>query len=274
VVVGAAGLARVVVATPDPNPLVCGRGLAYLREHRVHVVEGVLAAEAERLNVAFFTAMRKGRPWVVMKVATSLDGAVAAAAGGRTPLTSSDANRRVHRFRAEVDAIGVGSNTVLADDPQLTVRGVYRDRPLTRVILDSRLRTPETAAVLRTREYGPIVVATTEEACQLHAARAKALHDAGADFIVTPRRDLALTLRALGAREIRSLVLEGGPAVHRAAWEGRLVDRVQVFITPRWLGPSSVRWDMPPDFSLAALAGAQVTPLGPDVLVEAACSRD
>src|SRR5262249_52915761 len=159
-----------------------------LREHQVDVTEGVLAAEAERLNVAFFTAMRKGRPWVVMKVATSLDGAVAAAPGQRTPLTSPAANRWVHRLRAEVDAIGVGSNTVLADDPQLTVRGIYRDRPLIRVIFDSRLRMPETAAVLRTREHGPIVVVTTEQARELQAARARALLDAGADILLTPRR--------------------------------------------------------------------------------------
>jgi diaminohydroxyphosphoribosylaminopyrimidine deaminase/5-amino-6-(5-phosphoribosylamino)uracil reductase len=273
VVVAAAGLARVVVATADPNPLVCGRGLAYLRQQHVEVVEGVLAAEAERLNVAFFTAMRKGRPWVVMKVATSLDGAVAAGAGERTPLTSAHANRRVHRFRAEIDAIGVGSNTVLIDDPQLTVRGVYRDRPLVRVILDSRLRTPETAAVFRTRDRGPIVLATTEGACRSLAARASALHDAGAEFIVTPERDLTSVLRALGDREIRSLVLEGGPSVHRAAWKAGVVDHVQVFVTPCWLGPSAVAWDMPGDFRLTGLADRRVTPLGPDVLLEGSCSQ-
>jgi diaminohydroxyphosphoribosylaminopyrimidine deaminase/5-amino-6-(5-phosphoribosylamino)uracil reductase len=273
VAVAGAGIVRSVVATRDPDPRVAGGGIAYLREHGVAVTEGVLAAEAARLNVAFFTAMRAQRPWVVLKVALSQDAAVAAAAGERTALTSGPANRRAQRFRAEVDAIGVGSQTLLVDDPQLTVRGVYRERPLARVIFDSRLRTPATAAVLRTRAAGPILVATTEAACAAHPARASALRDAGAELLIVPPRDVMAVLRALADREIRSLVLEGGPTLHRAAWCAGAVDRVHAFIVPRVLGSAAVRWEMPAGFSLAGLAHTRVEPVGPDVLLEGECSR-
>jgi diaminohydroxyphosphoribosylaminopyrimidine deaminase/5-amino-6-(5-phosphoribosylamino)uracil reductase len=274
VAIADAGVARVVVATEDPNPLVAGRGLAYLRQRRIEVVTGLRADEASRLNVAFFTAMRKGRPWVVLKVATSLDGAVAAAQGRRTPLTSREASRVVHRFRAEVDAIGVGSETLLVDDPLLTVRGVFRHRPLLRVVFDSRLRTPPSARVLTTLDAGPVIVATTVEACAADPAAADALRRAGAELLMVPARDIGAVLRALWARDVRSIVVEGGPTLHRAAWAARVVDRVQLFVTPTPLGRGAVPWGMPPECSPAAWPGVRVRPLGPDVLMEAECSLD
>lgn len=273
VAVAAAGIARVVVATRDPNPLVAGRGLAYLREHGVAVEAGLLAGDATRLNIAFFTAMLKQRPWVVLKAATSLDGAVAAGPGQRTALTSEEGNRAAHRFRAEVDAIGVGSETVLIDDPLLTARGVFRERPLVRVLFDSRLRTPPTARVLGTLDAGPVLVAATEEACAAAPARVAQLREAGAEVVVVPPRHLAAVLRFLAVREVRSLLLEGGPTLHRAAWAARLVDHVQMFVTPKVLGGHAVPWGMPPDFSMATLTDVRVRPLGPDVLVEGACSQ-
>src|SRR5687767_7457423 len=120
-----AAIARVVVATEDPNPLVSGGGIAHLRAHGVEVVVGVGRAEAERLNRYFFTGITERRPFVIMKAAVSLDGRIAAGKGVRTPLTCAAANRHIHRRRAEVDAIAVGSETVLVDDPLLTVRGTY-----------------------------------------------------------------------------------------------------------------------------------------------------
>jgi diaminohydroxyphosphoribosylaminopyrimidine deaminase/5-amino-6-(5-phosphoribosylamino)uracil reductase len=274
VTVAAAGITRVVVATMDPNPLVGGKGLTYLREHGVEVRAGVLEQEAARLNVAFFTALRKRRPWVVLKVATSLTGAVAAGRGQRTPLTSREANREVHRFRAEVDAIAIGSETLLIDDPQLTVRGVYRGRPLTRVIFDSRLRTPVTASVFKDADAGPIVVATTPEGCRAEKSRAESLRAAGADLLLASRHDLGGILRQLADREIRSIVVEGGPTLHRALWDTHLVDKVQVIVTPSVLSDDAVRWDMPRDFSPMALANLRITPMGPDVLMEGECSLD
>jgi diaminohydroxyphosphoribosylaminopyrimidine deaminase/5-amino-6-(5-phosphoribosylamino)uracil reductase len=263
-----AGVARVVAAAQDPNPQVAGRGLAFLRRAGVDVTSGVLLEEATRQNVAFFTAMRRGRPWVVLKVATSLDCRVSAAPGERTALTGAEANRAAHRFRAEVDAIGVGSETVLVDNPRLTVRGVYRERPLVRVIFDTRLRTPPDAVVLRTGGQGPVVIMTTEAACDAAPDRVETLRAAGAEIVMGPSRDLAAALRLLGMRDVRSLLIEGGPTLHQAAWRCDAVDRVQVFVSPRLLGPQGVAWELAPGFSVATLANPRVTPLGADVLLE------
>ena len=156
-----AGIARVVAAVEDPNPLVRGRGFAYLKGHGVDVEVGLGAATATCLNQPFFTLTREQRPFVVLKAATSLDGCIAESPGRRTSLTSDVANRHAQRVRAEVDAIGVGSGTVLADDPLLTPRGPFRERPLTRVIFDRRLRTPPEARVLSTRDAGPVIIVTT-----------------------------------------------------------------------------------------------------------------
>ena len=131
-----AGIGQVVAAVQDPNPAVNGRGFEYLRAHGVDVRTGVGAAAAARLNQPFFTLMRARRPFVILKAATSLDGRIAAAPGQRTDLTSPAARRHAHVVRAEVDAIGVGVGTILIDDPLLTVRGVHRERPLTRVVFD------------------------------------------------------------------------------------------------------------------------------------------
>src|SRR5262245_358049 len=145
-----AGVARAVIAADDPNPLVSGRGLRHLREHGLRVTSGLMSADAERQNRPFMTVMRRRRPFVTLKAALSLDGRIAAAPGVRTALTGEAANRLIQRERAEVDAIAVGSETVLADDPRLTARTVFRARPLVRVIFDRRLRTSGSAAIFST----------------------------------------------------------------------------------------------------------------------------
>jgi len=137
----AAGIRRVVLSMQDPNPLVSGAGIALLRAQGLAVTVGVLEAEARRLNAPFLTAIGSGRPHVTMKAALSADSKVASAGSRPVRLTGEVANRRVHRDRAEVDAIVVGSGTLLLDDPLLTARGAYRGRPLARVILDRRLPT-------------------------------------------------------------------------------------------------------------------------------------
>src|SRR5205085_265754 len=123
-------------------------------------------ASAVALNRPFFTLMREGRPFVVLKAATSSDGCIAEAPGRRTLLTSEEANRHAHRIRAGIDAIAVGSGTILADDPALTARGVYRERPLVRVIFDRRLRTPPAARVLSTVDAGPVIIVTSPRAAE------------------------------------------------------------------------------------------------------------
>jgi diaminohydroxyphosphoribosylaminopyrimidine deaminase / 5-amino-6-(5-phosphoribosylamino)uracil reductase len=261
-----AGIARVVASIEDPNPVVNGRGFQYLRDHGVRVDVGIAADASASLNQPFFSLMRRGRPFVILKAATSLDGRIAEAPGRRTPLTSSEANRHAHRVRAEVDAIGVGSGTVLADDPLLTPRGVFRERPLTRVIFDRRLRTPPHAKVLSTLAAGPVIIVTSAEAaCADVRTRLEA---AGAEVDVARDGSFAAALERLADRRIGSLLLEGGAAIQSAAWDEGLVDYVRLYVTPHVLGSGGVALLPGREFMSGALHGRRVEPLGPDVLIE------
>ncbi|CAN5730099.1 bifunctional diaminohydroxyphosphoribosylaminopyrimidine deaminase/5-amino-6-(5-phosphoribosylamino)uracil reductase RibD [soil metagenome] len=237
-----AGIARVVVATEDPNPKVAGAGLRLLRTRGLEVVSGVLAAEAERLNRPFFTVMRAGRPFVTIKVALSADRRVAAAPGQRTRLTSDAANRQIHRDRAETDAIAIGSGTLLVDDPELTARGAYRTRPLTRVIFDSRLRTPPSSRIFRTLEAGPVIIVTTSAVAEQNGVSAQALRNAGAIVEFSPDGSLPAALEMLARRGVTAVIVEGGPALHRAFWDAGLVDRVQIYQTPVVIGERGLPW--------------------------------
>jgi diaminohydroxyphosphoribosylaminopyrimidine deaminase / 5-amino-6-(5-phosphoribosylamino)uracil reductase len=262
-----AGIARVVAAVEDPNPLVRGLGFAWLRARGVAVDVGIGAAESRALNQPFFTRMIEGRPFIVLKAATSSDGRIAAAAGRRTRLTSTAANRHVHAIRAEVDAIGVGSGTILVDDPLLTPRGVYRARPLTRMIFDRSLRTPPGAAVLSTLDVGPVMIVTTAEGADRRERRA-GLEDRGVTILVARDGTFTAAMECLRPLEIGSFLLEGGAALHAAAWDAGLVDFVQLYLTPRALGPEGVPFLAGRSFSSAALVEPRNTPLGPDVLIE------
>lgn len=240
----AAGIRRVVAAMEDPFPLVRGRGFAALRAHGIDVAEGVGRDASVRLNQPFLTHIREGRPFVIVKAATSIDGRIAAAPGVRTPLTSPAANRRIQYLRAQVDAIGVGSETILVDDPLLTVRDVYRERPLARVIFDRRRRTPASARIFSTAADGPVVV------------------------VGSPGSDLKSVLRQLGAEGIQSLLLEGGALVHAAAWDEDVVDYVQLYVTPVVLGPEGVPLFGGRPWSPSSLIDPRIEVLGPDTLIE------
>ena len=262
-----AGIARVVAATLDPDPRVDGRGLSYLRAQGLEVEVGLRQAEAVRLNEAFFTLMREGRPFVILKAAISRDGCLAQTPGRPTALTSAEANRHAHNVRAEVDAIGVGVGTVIADDPLLTARGVYRAVPLVRVIFDRSLRTPPDARVLSTRDAGPVMIVTGAGA----AARADLrtpLEDKGAEIEVARDSSFRAALERLAVRQIGSLLLEGGAALHAAAWDAGLVDYVRLYITPHVIGPGGLRLLDGRAFSSDALVERHVEPLGPDMLME------
>jgi len=261
-----AGIGRVVAAVEDPNPLVHGKGFGFLRARGIRVDVGLEADRAVALNRPFFTLMRKGRPFVIVKAAASADGRIAEAPGRRTPLTSAIANRHAHETRAEVDAIGVGAGTILADDPALTPRGAYRERPLVRVVFDRRLRTPAGALVLSTRDAGPVIIITSAAAAARDDVR-RPLEDRGAE-IVTAGATLRSALHALGRYQIGSLLLEGGATLHAAAIEEDLADLVRLYVTPHLLGPEGVPlWGGKP-FSTATLLDRRVEPLGPDILIE------
>ena len=268
-----AGVADVVVSVEDPDPRVNGAGIRSLRNQGIAVMVGVRRRAATRLNEAFFTVKRYARPFVTMKVAVSLDGRIAAAPGRRTPLTGAAALSHAHAVRAEVDAIAVGSTTVLVDDPLLTARGVDRHRPLVRVLFDTRMRTPPSARVLTTRADGPVVVITTEAAVTTWPARAAALERAGAVIEALPLREPAAAMSRLVAYDISDMLLEGGPALHRAAWTAGVVDRVRLYVAPVVLGSTGVRWMPDGQFSFAALGTPRTECLGEDVLVEADVQR-
>jgi diaminohydroxyphosphoribosylaminopyrimidine deaminase/5-amino-6-(5-phosphoribosylamino)uracil reductase len=273
-----AGIRRAVIAVEDPNPRVRGRGLDFLRGHGVDVQVGLLAEEAARLNREFFTYIQRGRPFVTLKAALSLDGMVAARRGARTPLTGPDANALVHQERAEVDAIGIGSETLLVDDPLLTARGVYRDRPLVRVVFDRRLRTPPTARLFSTLAEGPVIVVSVASARSREQVRADALAAAGAELEFVEASDdnvavastgfLRAALARLAARDVMSMVVEGGPVLHEAFWRADLVDRVELFVSPLAVGSDGVAWSSLPDGSIASLAELTARPVGDDVRIE------
>jgi len=262
-----AGIARVVAATVDPNPVVDGRGFSYLRAQGVDVEVGLRQSAAVRLNQPFFTLTREGRPFVILKAATSLDGCIARRPGERTELTSAAANRHAHGVRAEVDAIGVGVGTILCDDPLLTVRGVYREGPLIRVIFDRRLRTPPSARVLSTRDAGPVIIVTEAGAAGRAEVR-KPLEDRGAEIEVTRDGSFGAALERLATRQVGSLLLEGGAALHASAWDEGLVDYVRLYVTPHIIGPDGLKLLDGRRFSSAALVEQRVEPLGSDVVIE------
>ena len=260
------GITRVVAAVEDPNPLVSGQGFAYLASNGIRVETGLGAESASALNQPFFATMREGRPFVILKAALSLDGYLAEEPGRRTTLTSAAANRHAHRVRAEVDAVGIGVQTVLVDDPLLTPRGAYRRAPFTRVIFDRSLRTPPSARVLSTRTAGPVMIMTTP-AGAAQADLRRQLEQQGADIVIGDGT-VASGVQALAARGILSLVIEGGATLHAAAWDEGVVDFVRLYVTPHVLGHSGVKFlegrRLPP----ALLAGQRIEPLGPDVLIE------
>ena len=195
-----AGIARVVAAVEDPNPLVRGQGFAFLKTHGVAVEVGLGELSARTLNQPFFTLIRERRPFVVLKAAMSTDGCIAAAPSVRTSLTSDAANRHAQRVRAEIDAIGVGVGTVLVDDPLLTARGAYRSRPLIRVVFDRRLRMPPAARLLSTRAAGPVIIVTTASGAAQADRRAR-LEASGAEVDRGPGCHVSRGARAALANE-------------------------------------------------------------------------
>lgn len=255
-----AGIARVVASHEDPNPLVAGGGFRYLRDHGVRVDAGIQREAAVRLNAGFLSTIRRRRPFVTLKIALSQDGRIAEAPGRRTTLTSPASHRHAHLRRAEADAIAVGSETIMVDDPQLTVRGVYRERPFTRVVLDRRLRIPPACRLLSTLDAGPVIIMSSQSAVRANGEAVAALEAAGARVEALPDGSdgssasvasgafvasvvsMTSAFERLVALGVNALILEGGIGVQRVAWNEGLIDRLHVYQSPRILGEGGVRW--------------------------------
>jgi diaminohydroxyphosphoribosylaminopyrimidine deaminase/5-amino-6-(5-phosphoribosylamino)uracil reductase len=263
--IASAGIRRVVAATRDRNPVVHGRGLAFLQEHGIAVTEGVGAEQAGRQLAPFFCWVTRNRPFVTAKAAVSADGFVGRP-GSRVELTGAAANRFLHRQRAAVDAIAVGSETVLADDPQLTARLAYRAKPLVRVVFDFSLRIPPAARVFSTIAAGPVIMVVSTSAAEARPEVVRRLEAQGAIVEWVETRELGPVLAALAGRGIVSLLVEGGPRLHAAFFDEGLVDRVQRVVTPHRLGDgvrAAAGMDRP-----AGAADVRVAPLGADELWE------
>jgi diaminohydroxyphosphoribosylaminopyrimidine deaminase/5-amino-6-(5-phosphoribosylamino)uracil reductase len=243
-----AGLARVVIASEDPTEKASGRGPGMLRDGGVEVefACGEEATAARLLNQSFRKHARTGLPLVTLKLAISLNGRTTTAPGD-SPWISSEASRtRVHRWRAESDAVAVGIGTALADDPVLTARDVDATRQPARIIFDSQARLPLDSKLLGTLDQSPLIIVASQRA---DSTRTSVLHDAGAEILVADSIDAALS--ELGRRNVTSLFLEGGPTLTATFVDAGQIDEARVFVAPVLLGGSE---------RLAALdAGAEDT---------------
>jgi len=262
-----AGIGRVVAAMLDPNPLVGGRGLAQLEAAGIAVTSGVLADAANELNIGFFSRMRRGLPWVRLKVAASLDGATALDNGASQWITGPDARADGHAWRARAQAIVTGIGTVKADDPQLTVRGVDTPLPPRRVIVDSRLEIDLDARILQGE---PCWIVAAIEAPE----KAAALRAAGHEVIHLPnpqgKVDLPALMRELGRREINEVHVEAGSKLNASMVREGCVDELLVYLAPSLIGPGQGMFDLPALASLAdkrQLRFHDVTRVGDDLRI-------
>ncbi len=233
-----AGVARVVVAMQDPNPLVAGKGLALLKQAGINVTCGVMAAEANELNTGFVTRMQTGKPYIISKLAMSLDGRTAMASGESKWITSTHARQDVQTLRALSGAVLTGVDTVLVDNPSMNVRlqGVDVEQPM-RVILDSSLKTPITAKLLTLP--GRTVILT----CSEDETKMQALKQVGAEvYSVAANRqgrlDLEAVLQFLAEQQISDVLVEAGSILNGALMEQGLIDECVVYMAPSILGAS------------------------------------
>ncbi|MDD2885009.1 MAG: bifunctional diaminohydroxyphosphoribosylaminopyrimidine deaminase/5-amino-6-(5-phosphoribosylamino)uracil reductase RibD [Dechloromonas sp.] len=229
----AAGVSRVVAAMVDPNPLVAGRGLALLQAAGIATAHSLLADEAQELNIGFVSRMTRGRPWVRLKAATSLDGKTALNNGVSQWITGPDARRDGHRWRARACAILTGIGTVRDDDPSLTVRDVDTPRQPWRVIVDSRLEIPLTAKILR---GGPVLIAAAvanyEQADLLRSTGAEVVFLANAQGKV----DLVALFCELARRGINEVHVEAGGKLNGSLLREGLVDELLLYLAPCLIG--------------------------------------
>lgn len=243
----AAGVSRVVAAMTDPNPLVAGQGLEKLKAAGIEVASGLLESEARELNIGFVSRMTRGRPWLRLKAAASLDGKTALNNGQSQWITGPEARQDGHRWRARACAILTGIGTVRDDDPQLNVRDVDTPRQPLKVLVDSRL---EVSPKARLFDGAPVLVACAVE----DAARVADLQARGAEVLVLPNAqgkvDLAALLQALGQRGINEVHAEAGFKLNGSLLAEGLVDELLLYLAPCLIGDSAQGM-----FNLPELAG-------------------
>ena len=272
----AAGIKAVVVARQDPNPKVDGRGLRALAAAGITVQCGLLGEQVDELLAGFLSRMHRGRPRVRLKIACSLDGAIAMADGQSQWITGAEARADVQRLRASSGAIMTGIGTVLADDPSLTVRDAVlnpRGRQPLRVILDHALRMPLAAEMLGLPGETLVFCSDDKRAAPLRAAGASVVRLADSDG----RVDLPAALAELGKREVNDLLVEAGPRVAGALLEQRLVDEFIIYQAPHIMGSETLRMFATPGWTQLAdrqaLRITDRTQLGNDMRITAVAAN-
>lgn len=227
------GITRVVAAMTDPNPKVCGGGFERLRQNGIEFEAGLLEDRARKLNETYIKYIQTGRPFVTLKLAMTLDGKIAARDGSSKWITGPEARKRVHLLRSWSDAVMVGSGTALADDPRLTVRDIEGRSPL-RVILDSRLRTPLDAHVFDDA-HALVIAASAADRSKEAELKKRGIEVMETDAVegVIPLRE---ALAFLGARQVTSVLCEGGGTLAGSLLRERLADKIHLFIAPKILG--------------------------------------
>lgn len=265
----AAGIARVVAALEDPNPLVAGQGVARLRAAGITVDTGLLADEAADINIGFLHRMKHGRPWVRMKIAASLDGGTALPNGTSQWITSAAARDDGHAWRAQACAILTGIGTVQQDDPQLNVRAVRTPRQPRRIIVDSKLDIAPTARVLQ--GGGSWIFAARHD-----EPREAVLRAAGHEVIVLPNAsgkvDLDALMLELGRRQINELHVEAGTKLNGSLLRAGCANELLLYVAPCLLGPAQGLANLPELQDLSgriALEFIDVARLGPDLRLRA-----
>jgi diaminohydroxyphosphoribosylaminopyrimidine deaminase/5-amino-6-(5-phosphoribosylamino)uracil reductase len=230
-----AGIRRVVAAMQDPNPKVAGAGFAKLRAAEIEVESGLMEEEARELNIGFVARMTRGRPWVRMKIAASLDGRTALANGESQWITGDEARADGHLWRARACAILTGHGTVRDDDPQLNVRGVETPRQPLKIVVDSRFETPLSARLLK--DGKTLIAGAVNE-----AQRIAALKGAGADTVIIPndrgKVELFKLMGELGRRELNEIHVEGGTKLNGSLLQAGVVDELLVYLAPCIIGDS------------------------------------
>jgi diaminohydroxyphosphoribosylaminopyrimidine deaminase / 5-amino-6-(5-phosphoribosylamino)uracil reductase len=232
-------VSRVVVAMQDPNPQVAGRGIGILRDAGIEVEVGVLEEEAKLLNERFIHNMLTRTPFVISKVAMTLDGKIAAYNGHSKWVTGEESRHNVHRLRHEVDSILVGIGTVLADDPMLTTRLETGGKNPIRIVLDTRLRTPLEAKITDCSEAKTWIV-TAEESEKDSAEKIKALEEKGVEIIYVPVNDegldLSVLLSKLYEKGVTDVLVEGGSEVNGSFLRAGIINKFLIYIAPKILG--------------------------------------
>ncbi|MCA9173841.1 MAG: bifunctional diaminohydroxyphosphoribosylaminopyrimidine deaminase/5-amino-6-(5-phosphoribosylamino)uracil reductase RibD [Planctomycetales bacterium] len=276
-----AGVARVVVAMQDPFPEVAGQGIAGLRDAGIDVEAGLLQREAEQLNAPYLTRLGRRRPWVIAKWAMTLDGRIASRTGNSRWVSGPQSRERVHALRGRMDAIMVGSGTVLADDPLLTCRpeeagGAPCPRRPRRVVCDRRLRTPIHSQLAATANETPVLIATSAISSRSEAA--DELRRAGCEvWPATYSHDTFLQelLTDLALQGATNLLVEGGAELLGAMLDAELIDEVWAFVCPKLIGgaaPGPILGQGRELMSEAlALRDVQWERIGDDLLIRARC---